>query len=95
MKQVGYALQRISKIMELIQDQIPYIPMCLEWLEVKLNAVIGCYFTMILDVFFIFFQAISDMNTMILNIHYSEDKDQKHIDVVVAIVRYIKKRKRG
>ena len=34
---VGYGLQRISEIMEFIQDQNPYILMCLEWLEVKLN----------------------------------------------------------
>ena len=55
MRHIGYVLQPISEMMELIQGQVPYGPTRLEWLEVKLNAVLGCYSTMILEGFLIFF----------------------------------------
>lgn len=43
MRHIGYVPQLISKMMGLTQGQVAYVPMCLEWLEVKLNAVLGCY----------------------------------------------------
>ena len=56
MNHVGYVPQSISEMMELTQGQVPYISTRFGWIEVKLNVVLGCYPTMILDGFLIFFK---------------------------------------